>query len=116
MSLRSTPFTTFTFSDDDFSGRVDDPYGVAAYQIRTNRGVLGNLKSTTVTRAATSEVISEIHWGGLTSRRKGIIHGRDCGKLLGGATGGLNLLGSRKFYFRDEEEGSYYWKKEEASG
>ncbi|KAG8936269.1 hypothetical protein FRC00_009291 [Tulasnella sp. 408] len=114
--LRSAPFIAFKFVDDDLSGRVNDSYGVSIYHIYSSRGVLGNLKSTTLTRSATGETVAEIQWGGLTRQRRAIIHGRDCGKLLKSDVDWLKLLGSRKFCFHDEAGSAYYWKKEEASG
>lgn len=50
----------FHFLRRRLSGRLNDPYGVPVYHIRTTRGVLGSIKSTTVTRAATGEIIAEV--------------------------------------------------------
>ncbi|KAG8941839.1 hypothetical protein FRC04_004081 [Tulasnella sp. 424] len=105
---------TFTFPDDPFYGRVNDPTGAVVYQLDLKKGLLGGKKASSISRIGPKgsfEPVGEINWGGWTNSKNVVISGIDCGKLLVHRSRGL--FSSGEYWFTAGDGREYYWKKKE---
>ncbi|KAG8941838.1 hypothetical protein FRC04_004080 [Tulasnella sp. 424] len=105
---------TFTFPDNPFYGRVNDPTGAVVYQLDLTKGLLGGKKASSISRIGPKgsfKPVGEINWGGWTSSKNVVISGIDCGRLLVHRSTGL--FSSGEYWFTAGDGREYYWKKKE---